>query len=153
MSRHTRNKGIALNLDWIDSVQMNRSAIEHRCSTMTKRRSIKKDWQAAWLLKSLSCIDLTTLSSDDTHERVMRLCAKARQPLRPELAEFLGLKGIKTNVAAVCVYHSFVKTAVKALQNSEIPVAAVSTGFPHGLNPLTWEKILPIHSEHSGVAS
>ena len=136
MSRHTRNKGIALNLDWIDSVQMNRSAIEHRCSTMTKRRSIKKDWQAAWLLKSLSCIDLTTLSSDDTHERVIRLCAKARQPLRPELAEFLGLKGIKTNVAAVCVYHSFVKTAVKALQNSAIPVAAVSTGFPHGLNSL-----------------
>ena len=136
MSRHTRNKGIALNLDWIDSVQMNRSAIEHRCSTITKRRSIKKDWQAAWLLKSLSCIDLTTLSSDDTHERVKRLCAKARQPLRPELAEFLGLKGIKTNVAAVCVYHSFVKTAVKALQNSAIPVAAVSTGFPHGLNPL-----------------
>ena len=87
MSRHTRNKGIALNLDWIDSVQMNRSAIEHRCSTMTKRRSIKKDWQAAWLLKSLSCIDLTTLSSDDTHERVRRLCAKARQPLRPELVE------------------------------------------------------------------
>ena len=136
MSRLTRNKGIALNLDWIDSVQMNRSAIEHRCSTMTKRRSIKKDWQAAWLLKCLSCIDLTTLSSDDTHERVMRLCAKARQPLRPELADFLGLKGIKTNVAAVCVYHSFVKTAVKALQNSAIPVAAVSTGFPHGLNSL-----------------
>ena len=153
MVRHTRNKGIALNLDWIDSVQMNRSAIERRCSTMTKRRSIKKDWQAAWLLKSISCIDLTTLSSDDTHERVRRLCAKALQPLRPELTASLGLKGIKPQVAAICVYHSFVKTAVKALQNSEIPVAAVSTGFPHGLNPLTWEKILPIHSEHSGVAS
>ena len=136
MARHTRNKGIALNLDWIDSVQMNRSAIERRCSTMTKRRSIKKDWQAAWLLKSLSCIDLTTLSSDDTPERVRRLCAKARQPLRPELIASLGLKGFKPQVAAVCVYHSFVKTAVKALQKSEIPVAAVSTGFPHGLNPL-----------------
>ena len=136
MARHTRNKGIALNLDWIDSVQMNRSAIERRCSTMTKRRSIKKDWQAAWLLKSLSCIDLTTLSSDDTPERVRRLCAKARQPLRPELVASLGLKGLKPQVAAVCVYHSFVKTAVKALQKSEIPVAAVSTGFPHGLNPL-----------------
>ena len=132
----TRNKGIALNLDWIDSVQMNRSAIERRCSTMTKRRSIKKDWQAAWLLKSLSCIDLTTLSSDDTPERVRRLCAKARQPLRPELIASLGLKGLKPQVAAVCVYHSFVKTAVKTLQKSQIPVAAVSTGFPHGLNPL-----------------
>ena len=136
MARQNRNKGLALNLDWIDSVQMNRSAIERRCSTMTKRRSIKKDWQAAWLLKSLSCIDLTTLSSDDTPERVRRLCAKARQPLRPELIASLGLKGLKPQVAAVCVYHSFVKTAVKALQKSEIPVAAVSTGFPHGLNPL-----------------
>ena len=136
MARQNRNKGLALNLDWIDSVQMNRSAIERRCSTMTKRRSIKKDWQAAWLLKSLSCIDLTTLSSDDTPERVRRLCAKARQPLRPELVKSLGLKGLKPQVAAVCVYHSFVKTAVKALQKSEIPVAAVSTGFPHGLNPL-----------------
>ena len=136
MARQNRNKGLALNLDWIDSVQMNRSAIERRCSTMTKRRSIKKDWQAAWLLKSLSCIDLTTLSSDDTPERVRRLCAKARQPLRPELVASLGLKGLKPKVAAVCVYHSFVKTAVKALQKSEIPVAAVSTGFPHGLNPL-----------------
>ena len=136
MARQNRNKGLALNLDWIDSVQMNRSAIERRCSTMTKRRSIKKDWQAAWLLKSLSCIDLTTLSSDDTPERVRRLCAKARQSLRPELVASLGLKGLKPQVAAVCVYHSFVKTAVKALQKSEIPVAAVSTGFPHGLNPL-----------------
>jgi len=133
---HKRNKGTALNLDWIDSVQMNRSAIERRCSSMTKRRSIKKDWQAAWLLKSLSCIDLTTLSSDDTHERVKRLCAKARQPLRHDMALDLGLKGIKPQVAAICVYHSFVKTAVKALQNSEISVAAVSTGFPHGLNSM-----------------
>ena len=136
MARQNRNKGLALNLDWIDSVQMNRSAIERRCSTMTKRRSIKKDWQAAWLLKSLSCSDLTTLSSDDTPERVRRLCAKARQPLRPELVTSLGLKGLKPQVAAVCVYHSFVKSAVKALQKREIPVAAVSTGFPHGLNPL-----------------
>ena len=136
MAHRYRNKGIALNLDWIDSVQMNRSAIERRCSTLTKRRSIKKEWQAAWLLKSKSCIDLTTLSSDDTHERVRRLCAKACQPLRPELVTDLGIKGIKPQVAAVCVYHSFVETAIKALQNSEIPVAAVSTGFPHGLNPL-----------------
>tara|TARA_B100000945_G_scaffold318230_1_gene322647 strand:- start:275 stop:1231 length:957 start_codon:yes stop_codon:yes gene_type:complete len=133
MVSHKRNKGTALNLDWIDSVQMNRSAIERRCSSLTKRRSIKKDWQAAWLLKSLSCIDLTTLSSDDTHERVKRLCAKARQPLRQELALDLGLKDFKPQVAAICVYHSFVKTAVKALQKSEISVAAVSTGFPHGL--------------------
>ncbi|MBS1256227.1 MAG: Deoxyribose-phosphate aldolase [Deltaproteobacteria bacterium] len=136
MTQESRNKGIPLNLDWVDSVQMNRSAIERRCSTMTKRRSIKKDWQAAWLLKSLSCIDLTTLSSDDTAERVKRLCAKALQPLRPKLIEGLDLGKLKPRVAAVCVYHAFVKTAVEVLQNSGIPVAAVSTGFPHGLNPL-----------------
>ena len=115
---------------------MNRSAIEHRCATLTKRRSIKKEWQAAWLLKSLRCMDLTTLSSDDTPDRVNRLCAKARQPLRPELIENLCLNGLKPRVGAVCVYHAYVETAVNALKNSGIPVAAVSTGFPHGLNSM-----------------
>ena len=84
-STHPRNTGISLNLDWLNSVKMNRSALERRCETLTKRRSIKKEWQAAWLLKSLRCMDLTTLSSDDTPDRVRRLCAKARQPLRSEL--------------------------------------------------------------------
>lgn len=82
-TKHPRNRGIALNQDWLDSVQMNRSALERRCASLTKRRSIKKEWQAAWLLKSLRCMDLTTLSSDDTPDRVRRLCTKARQPLRP----------------------------------------------------------------------
>ena len=134
--KHTRNPGIAFNSVWLDSIQMNRSAIERRCATLTKRRSIKKEWQAAWLLKSLSCMDLTTLSSDDTPDRVNRLCAKARQPLRPELIENLCLNGLKPRVGAVCVYHAYVKTAVNALKNSGIPVAAVSTGFPHGLNSM-----------------
>jgi len=134
--KYVRNPGIEFNSDWLDSVQMNRSAIERRCTTLTKRRSIKKDWQAAWLLKSLRCIDLTTLSSDDTEDRVRRLCAKARQPLRPELIEKLGIKALKPRVGAVCVYHAYVKTAVKALIDSGIPVAAVSTGFPHGLNSM-----------------
>ena len=135
-SSHPRNPGIALNHDWLDSVQMNRSALERRCATLTKRRSIKKEWQAAWLLKSLRCMDLTTLSSDDTPDRVRRLCAKARQPLRPELIESLGLKALKPRVGAVCVYHAYVETAVDALKKTGIPVAAVSTGFPHGLNSM-----------------
>ena len=133
---HPRNPGMALNLDWLDSVQMNRSALERRCVTLTKRRSIKKEWQAAWLLKSLRCMDLTTLSSDDTPDRVRRLCAKARQPLRLELIESLGLKTLKPRVGAVCVYHAYVETAVDALKKTGIPVAAVSTGFPHGLNSM-----------------
>ena len=135
-STHPRNPGISLNLDWLDSVQMNRSALERRCETLTKRRSIKKEWQAAWLLKSLRCMDLTTLSSDDTPDRVGRLCAKARQPLRLELIESLGLKTLKPRVGAVCVYHAYVETAVDALKKTGIPVAAVSTGFPHGLNSM-----------------
>ncbi|MEC9297511.1 MAG: deoxyribose-phosphate aldolase [SAR324 cluster bacterium] len=115
---------------------MNRSALERRCASLTKRRSIKKEWQAAWLLKSLRCMDLTTLSSDDTPDRVRRLCTKARQPLRTELIESLGLSALKPRVGAVCVYHSYVETAVNALKKTGIPVAAVSTGFPHGLNSM-----------------
>jgi len=135
-TKHPRNRGIALNQDWLDSVQMNRSALERRCASLTKRRSIKKEWQAAWLLKSLRCMDLTTLSSDDTPDRVRRLCTKARQPLRPELIESLGLSALKPRVGAVCVYHAYVETAVDALKKTGIPVAAVSTGFPHGLNSM-----------------
>ncbi|MDP7047350.1 MAG: deoxyribose-phosphate aldolase, partial [SAR324 cluster bacterium] len=115
---------------------MNRSALERRCASLTKRRSIKKEWQAAWLLKSLRCMDLTTLSSDDTPDRVRRLCTKARQPLRTELIESLGLSALKPRVGAVCVYHAYVETAVNALKKTGIPVAAVSTGFPHGLNSM-----------------
>lgn len=135
-TKHPRNRGIALNQDWLDSVQMNRSALERRCASLTKRRSIKKEWQAAWLLKSLRCMDLTTLSSDDTPDRVRRLCTKARQPLRTELIESLGLSALKPRVGAVCVYHAYVETAVNALKKTGIPVAAVSTGFPHGLNSM-----------------
>jgi deoxyribose-phosphate aldolase len=128
-----RNEGMALDLDWVASVQANTSAIERRCATLPGRRSVKKEWQAAWLLKAVSLIDLTTLSGDDTEGRVRRLCAKARQPLRADLLEALGMEGLK--VGAVCVYHDMVAPAVKALAGSGIPVAAVSTGFPAGLSP------------------
>ena len=131
-----RNPGTPLDLDWVDAVQVNRSAVERRCSSLTKRRSIKKEWQAAWLLKVIRCMDLTTLSSDDTPDRVRRLCSKALRPLKQELTNDLGITSLKLTVGAVCVYHALVETAVKALKGSNIPVAAVSTGFPHGLSPL-----------------
>jgi len=131
-----RNPGTPLDLDWVDAVQVNRSAVERRCSSLTKRRSIKKEWQAAWLLKAIRCMDLTTLSSDDTPDRVRRLCSKALRPLKQELSNDLGITSLKLTVGAVCVYHALVETAVKALKGSNIPVAAVSTGFPHGLSPL-----------------
>lgn len=128
-----RNEGMPLDLDWVASVQANTSAIERRAATLPGRRSVKKDYQAAWLLKAVSCIDLTTLSGDDTPGRVRRLCAKARQPVAPEILETLGMPGL--TVGAVCVYHEMVAPAVAALQGSGIPVAAVSTGFPAGLSP------------------
>ena len=131
-----RNPGIPLDLDWVDAVQVNRSAVERRCSSLTKRRSIKKEWQAAWLLKAIRCMDLTTLSSDDTPDRVRRMCSKALRPLKQELSNDLGITSLNLTVGAVCVYHALVETAAKALKGSNIPVAAVSTGFPHGLSPL-----------------
>lgn len=128
-----RNPGIVLDMDWVRRVTANTSAIERRCATLPGRRSIKKDHQAAWLLKAISLIDLTTLSGDDTVARVRRLCAKARQPVRAQMLEALGMEGLTTG--AVCVYHEMVPAAVTALKGSGIPVAAVSTGFPAGLSP------------------
>ncbi|HEY1422343.1 MAG TPA: deoxyribose-phosphate aldolase [Candidatus Acidoferrum sp.] len=138
------NRGTSLNLDWIENVRVNTSAVERRAATLVTRRTVKKDWQIAWLLKAITCMDLTTLSGDDTDERVRRLCAKARQPLQNELIEKLGIAELKILVGAVCVYHLFVETAVRALEGSGIPVAAVSTGFPAGLSPLE-ERIAEIH--------
>ena len=122
-----------LDLDWVAAVQANTSAIERRAATLGGRRSVKKDYQAAWLLKAVSLIDLTTLSGDDTWGRVERLCAKARRPVNPWMLEKLGMEGL--TVGAVCVYHDMVETAVRALEGTNIPVAAVSTGFPAGLSP------------------
>jgi deoxyribose-phosphate aldolase len=129
----TRNIGIPLDLEWVKSVQANTSAIERRAATLPGRRSVKKDFQAAWLCKAISVMDLTTLSGDDTPNRVKRLCAKAKQPVSPGLLTQLGMEGLTTG--AVCVYHDMVETAVKALEGTSIPVAAVSTGFPAGLSP------------------
>ncbi|WP_373636741.1 deoxyribose-phosphate aldolase [Yoonia sp. BS5-3] len=128
-----RNTGTALDLDWVMAVQANTSAIERRAKTLPGRRSVKKDYQAAWLCKAISLIDLTTLSGDDSEGRVRRLCAKARQPVRADILDALGMTGLTTG--AVCVYHDMVETAVAALDGTGIPVAAVSTGFPAGLSP------------------
>jgi deoxyribose-phosphate aldolase len=134
--RGARNPGIPLDLAWVREARVNRSAAERRAATFGTRRSLKKEWQAAWLLKAVTLMDLTTLSGDDTPGRVRRLCAKARQPVRADLLAALGMPPESVRVGAVCVYHRFVETAVEALEGSDVPVAAVSAGFPHGLSPL-----------------
>ena len=130
-----RNPGTPLTLDWLEDVQVNLSAAERRAASLPARRSVKKNYQAAWLVKALQCIDLTTLAGDDTPGRVQRLCAKARRPLRDDIVTALGLSQMPT-VGAVCVYPTMVPPAVKALEGSGIPVASVATGFPAGLTPL-----------------
>jgi deoxyribose-phosphate aldolase len=131
-----RNTGTALNLDWVDAVRVNTSAVERRAASLPARRTVKKDWQLAWLLRAVTCMDLTTLSGDDTVERVRRLCAKALHPIDPEVEAALGVQQLGIHVAAVCVYHLFVETARRALEGSGVHVAAVSTGFPTGTNAL-----------------
>ncbi len=137
------NSGIPLDLNWIEEVRVNTSAVERRTQSQVARRTVKKEWQAAWLLRAITCMDLTTLSGDDTDERVRRLCAKARQPIQRDLVEKLGIEQLGIKVAAVCVYHTFIETALHALEGSGVHVAAVSTGFPAGLSPLA-ERVAEI---------
>ncbi|MEM7105638.1 MAG: deoxyribose-phosphate aldolase [Bacteroidota bacterium] len=130
---------IPLDLDMIKGIRINKSAVERRAATMGKRRSIKKQWQAAWLLKAISCIDLTTLAGDDTPGNVIRLCGKARQPVRKDLMAALGVGDLDLTTGAVCVYHNLIPTAVECLKGTNIPIAAVSTGFPAGQIPLDFK--------------
>ncbi len=127
-----RNPGMDFNPDLFGRIRINRSAVERRAATIGTRRSIKQDYQAAWLLKALTCIDLTTLAGDDTPGKVRRLCQKAKRPVRRDILEDLGVSKLNITTAAVCVYHNLIKTAVGELAGSGIPVAAVSTGFPAG---------------------
>jgi deoxyribose-phosphate aldolase len=138
------NSGIPLDLNWVQAVRVNTSAVERRAQSQVARRTVKKEWQAGWLLRAITCMDLTTLSGDDTDDRVRRLCAKARQPIQHDLVQKLGIEELGIKVGAVCVYHIFIETALHALQGSGIPVAAVSTGFPAGLSPLP-ERVAEIH--------
>lgn len=142
---HPRNSGMPLELEWVREVRVNRSAVERRAAALGARRTVKKEWQAAWLLRAITLMDLTTLAGDDTPGRVRRLCAKARQPVRPELLDAVGGGGLGIRTAAVCVYHAMVPTAVAALEGSGIPVAAVSTGFPAGLSPFA-QRLEEIHA-------
>ena len=138
-SKNNRNPGTPLDLDWVAGAHVNKSAVERRVDTLPKRRTVKKDWQAAWLLRAVTCLDLTTLAGDDTPGRIRRLCAKARQPIRPDMLARLGVdgdSGEKITVGAVCVYPNRVKDAVEALRGTDIPVASVATGFPAGQTPL-----------------
>jgi deoxyribose-phosphate aldolase len=129
-----RNSGVPLQADWFDHVAVNTPAAERRAATLTTRRTVKKEWQAAWLVNAIRCIDLTTLAGDDTEDRVRRLCAKAARPLAEHIVEGLGLSHLTTG--AVCVYPTMVSAAAKALRGTGIPVASVATGFPAGLMPL-----------------
>jgi deoxyribose-phosphate aldolase len=141
----TRNPGVPLDLGWVQAVRANTSAAERRAATLGTRRSVKKAWQAAWLLRAVTCIDLTTLAGDDTPGNVARLCAKARHPVRADLLEALGVHDLNITAGAVCVYHQRVPDAVRALEGSGIPVAAVSTGFPAGLSPFR-QRLEEIHA-------
>ncbi len=132
-----RHAGTALRPEAFESIQVNLSAVERRAATLPTRRTVKKEYQAAWLVKALTCIDLTTLAGDDTPGRVQRLCAKAMRPLSDALLKGLGLEDAPPTVGAVCVYPTMVPAAVKALKGSGIPVASVATGFPTGLTPLS----------------
>ncbi len=136
LSNHPeRNPGLDFDLGFIKGQKANRSAIERRCAALGGRRTVKKEHQAAWFIKAISCMDLTTLSGDDTPARVRRLCAKAKQPVSPSLVSEVGIENLHLTTGAVCVYHEMISTAVEALEGTGIPVAAVSTGFPAGLTP------------------
>ena len=135
-SQNNRNPGTSLDLDWVMGAHVNKSAVQRRVETLPKRRTVKKEWQAAWLLRAITCIDLTTLAGDDTPGRIKRLCAKARQPVRADMLARMGLEGERVTVGAVCVYPNRVKDAVEALRGTDIPVASVATGFPAGQTPL-----------------
>ncbi len=130
-----RNPGMPLDLEWVRDARVNLSAVERRSASLPARRTVKKQWQAAWLLKAVSCMDLTTLAGDDTAGKVRRLCAKGRQPVRPDLLKAMNADDLGLTVGAVCVYPTMVRTAVEALVGSSIPVASVATGFPTGLSP------------------
>jgi len=128
-----RNEAVGLDLGWVNQIKVNRNASDRRAASLANRRTVKKEYQAAWLIKALQCIDLTTLGGDDTPGRVERLCMKALRPLRTDLMEALGVSGITTG--AVCVYHEMIAPAGKILQG-RLPIAAVSTAFPAGLSSM-----------------
>jgi len=146
------NPGIPLEREWVDQARVNRSAVERRAATLGTRRTVKKEWQAAWLLKAVTLMDLTTLAGDDTEGRVRRLADKARRPVRQDVLEALGAADLPIRVAGLCVYHRYIATAVEALRGSGVPVVAVSTGFPAGLSPME-QRVAEIEASLAAGAS
>lgn len=136
MTETLANQGTVFHADWLEGIRVNKSAVERRTGSLGGRRAVKKDSQVAFMLKAISCIDLTTLAGDDTPGRVRRLCGKARHPVRHDILEAFGMSDTRLTTGAVCVYHEMVEEAVAALEGSGVPVAAVSTGFPAGLAPM-----------------
>lgn len=100
--------------------------VEERAKRFTAR-SIKAETKVNGLKLVLNMIDITTLEGKDSEGKVKQLCYKA-QHLHD------AYPGLPT-VAAVCVYPSMVATAKKALGNSGVKVASVSTAFPSGQAP------------------
>lgn len=128
-----RNEGIPFNTAFFDHININKSAVERRAATLPNRRTVKKEWQAAWLLKAISCMDLTTLAGDDTRGNVTRLCAKARSPVRLDLLEAMGMADINLHTGAVCVYHNLIPFAERNIGKvAGFRLLPVSTGFPAG---------------------
>jgi len=138
-----------LDLKWINNVQVNLSAVERRTATLIKRRSVKKEYQVAWLLKAITLIDLTTLSGDDTIGKVEKLCIKGLNPISELILKQLDLNK-KITVGAICVYHDLVTHAKKKVEG-KLPIAAVSTGFPAGLSSFQTRKKEILNSINSGA--
>jgi len=135
---HPRNPGLALDLSWVERSCVNLPAVKRRSGTLGTRRSVKKDWQAAWLLRAVTCIDLTTLSGDDTPGNVNRMVFKAHNPIRQDIMESLGMADVGITTGAVCVYPSRVADAVQAQKHfsTKVPIASVAAGFPAGQTPM-----------------
>lgn len=152
-TRHAekRNTGTPLDLSWVEETHINPSATARRAATLGTRRSVKKEWQAAWLLRAITCIDLTTLAGDDTPGNVRRLAAKALNPVRQDILDALGMGDADITTGAVCVYHERIEDAL-AIVGDKVPVAAVSTGFPAGQSPYK-QRIEEIKSSVAAGAS
>ena len=150
MKKNVKKSFFELDKDWIDQVRVNLSAVERRTTSLTKRRTVKKEYQVAWLLKAITLLDLTTLSGDDTLGKVEKLCIKGLNPISDLILTQLKIQNGTINVGAICVYHDLVAHAKKQLAG-KLPVAAVSTGFPAGLSSFQTRKKEILNSINSGA--
>ena len=93
MKKNVKKIFFELDEKWIDQVRVNLSAVERRTASLTKRRTVKKEYQVAWLLKAITLLDLTTLSGDDTFGKIEKLCIKGLNPI----SDLILNKSNKTN--------------------------------------------------------